>query len=153
MSMPPSLPIRIRAPDEDWPGSRRLNLGETRNNLLEQLETLPGQFGTKDGKPRDISPRSRKAADKTGAHRIANACHDDGNGAGRLLECAGTRSPLRHDDVDVEADQLRREAREGIEHPFCPSVLDDDILSFQVTEIAKALPKCLNIRIGRRPRM
>src|SRR5262249_2235128 len=141
------LPMRIRRVRDDC------YVGETRNDLLEQLETLPGQLGTKDRKPRDICPRPRKAADKTAADQIASAGHDNGDSAGCLLECSGTREPLRHDEIDIEADQLGREAREWIEHPFCPSVLDDYILSLHVTEIAKALPKCLNIKVGRRPRM
>src|SRR5262249_57074126 len=57
-----------------------------------------------------------------------------GKGAGR------TR---RHDDVDLEPDQLGRKLREAIFVPLRPAVLDGDALALDVAEIAESLAERL----------
>jgi hypothetical protein len=45
------------------------------------------------------------------------------------------------DDVDIEFDELSGETRCGIAVPLAPTVLNDNVLSFDVSELAQALPE------------
>jgi hypothetical protein len=48
-----------------------------------------------------------------------------------------------HDDVDVQPDELSREGGEAMRLAPRPSLLDGDVLSLCVTQVAQALPECL----------
>ena len=50
-----------------------------------------------------------------------------------------------HNDINLETHQLGRKAREPIELPLRISVLDGDVLSFDVAEIAQSQPNCLDV--------
>ena len=51
---------------------------------------------------------------------------------------------LRDDDVDFEMNQLGREVGEPLILPLRTSVLDDDVLALDLTELAQPLPECLD---------
>ena len=48
------------------------------------------------------------------------------------------------DHSDVQMNQFCCEGRELVEPPVRPSVLNDDVPSFLITEITKTHAKCLN---------
>ena len=48
-----------------------------------------------------------------------------------------------HDDINLEAHQLRRELRKPIELPRRISVLAGDVLSFYVATLVQSQPNCL----------
>ncbi len=48
-----------------------------------------------------------------------------------------------HDDINLERDQLSRESREPLDLPFVISVFNDDVATFDVTEVTQPLTKGL----------
>src|SRR5262249_30756512 len=78
---------------------------------------------------------TRKASNETRAYSVSTGCHDNGNRCRRALGCKGRRSPLRHENVNVEAHQLCRQFWEPIVIPFGPAELDDNIPALDVAEI------------------
>jgi hypothetical protein len=77
--------------------------------------------------------------------------HDnDWDRTGRLF---GRQRRLRYhgnNHVNMELDQLRRKISEAIKLPVRKSILDDDILSLDVTKLAQ--PALKFIVVGQRPR-
>ena len=47
----------------------------------------------------------------------------------------------RNDDVDLELHQLRRKIGKPVELSFREPILDDDVLSFDIAELAQPLPE------------
>jgi hypothetical protein len=77
-------------------------------------------------------------ADRTGV-----ACEHYWNRFGRLSGGLYLNRGWRKDDVDIRANQIGRELWQLV-GPFGPSEFDDEIISFDVAQIAQARPKCLN---------
>jgi hypothetical protein len=67
-----------------------------------------------------------------------------GDRHGRLLGRQYSRRSVGHDDVDFETNQFRGELREPLIAALCPSVLDDNVPSLHVAEIAQSGAKCLD---------
>src|SRR5262245_2585727 len=86
-----------------------------------------------------------KAFNKARLDRIdPSARHNDGNRLGRILgrqDYPGSSSC--HDDINLETHQLGRKLREPIDLSLRKSVLDGDVLSFDVAKLAQSLPNCL----------
>ena len=82
--------------------------------------------------PGDISAGTGKAGDELGPDWIATGRHDDGDRARRFFGGTSRLLALRHDDVNLELDQLGGESRESREFALCPSVLECDGLSLHV---------------------
>src|SRR5262249_5375223 len=59
-----------------------------------------------------------------------------------------SRRAMRHNDVNPDVDQLRRESREAIEPALRPTGLDYIMLAFDITQIGESLPE--QIETGRR---
>ena len=53
-----------------------------------------------------------------------------------------------NNDVYLEPDQLSRKVGEPFEFPLRPAVLDGDVLSFHVAELAEPFPESLELAIG-----
>ena len=87
--LPPSRPGggfgRLPVPEaQPIPEDRHRRRG--RDELLEQLESLPGRLYRLKAQPREVPARVSEALDDPDAHRIAGGRHDDGDRRGRLLE-------------------------------------------------------------------
>ena len=48
------------------------------------------------------------------------------------------------DDVNFETDQLGCKVRQPFEFPFCISVLNDNVFSFDIAKLAQPLAKCFD---------
>jgi len=48
---------------------------------------------------------------------------------------------LRHDDGDLQTDQLRGQVEKPFGLPLGPSVFDRDALAFRMAEVAECLPE------------
>src|SRR5262245_32491724 len=99
-----------------------------------------------------MPPRPRETGHESGLNRIRpNPCHDDRDGAGRLLGSKGRwRTTARHDDVNVQTHQLSREVGEPVELPFRIAALHDEMLTLDVAKVAQTLLEGLAIWIGAR---
>ena len=79
-----------------------------------------------------------------------------GNGFGRVLGGVGYhRAPSYHDDINLETHQLSRKLTEPLSLALRVSVLDRDVLSFYVANLAQGQPNCLGtggFREGRKRR-
>src|SRR5262249_57478644 len=78
-------------------------------------------------------PRSKK---------IANPGRYNGNGWGSLLGGLCPTRPARHDNIDVLLNEIVRQLRKSSDIALGPSVFDDYVLSFDVTESFQSFPKC-----------
>jgi hypothetical protein len=48
----------------------------------------------------------------------------------------------RDDEVDLETDEIGREARQAIAAPLCIAVLDADVLPLDPSEVTEPLSEC-----------
>src|SRR5207249_188091 len=94
-----------------------------------------------DGEPGGIRAGTREAGHVTAADRVRVTYEDDGNPRGRSLGRTGIDRSRCDDEIDLEADELVHQAGEPVESPFGPAIFDDNVLSFDPTQIAQALPK------------
>jgi hypothetical protein len=60
---------------------------------------------------------------------------------GRLLDRPQRAGPGRDDDINLKLDEVRGEHRIALGLPFCPAVLDVEILPLNPSQVAQALPK------------
>ena len=108
---------------------------EPGQQLLEQFQALPTEVRHHEAHARDVAAGSRQTGDEPAPQRVAGGCHDDWNGRGGPL---GRERPERsacHDDVDVEANQLRCEFRQPFEAILCVAVFKGDILPFDPSQL------------------
>src|SRR4029434_8392263 len=91
---------------------------------------------------------SVRLATKAALHRIRDNGHDDRDRPGCLLDSLSRLRRGRHDDVNIEPNQLGREGWEAIEPALRPSLFEGDVLSLDIAQPAQALPKCLGERRG-----
>lgn len=53
---------------------------------------------------------------------------------------------VSHDDIDSQTSKLGRQFREASVFSICPTILDDDVLAFGVTEVAQPVAKRVDPR-------
>src|SRR4029453_12350755 len=80
--------------------------------------------------------------------------HDDGDRRRGALRRFGRGCGPRHDPVNPESDQLRRESRKPFDPVLVESALDDDVLALDVPEFPQPLkessPDMSGLRAARR---
>src|SRR5712692_5495164 len=108
-----------------------------RHGLFQKLKPFCSQARAKYRQARDVSTWVREARNEAAPHRIASAGHDDGDSRRRLLGRESRGRTPGHDDVHVEPNKLGRETRESLVSPLRASLLERNVLSFHVAEIAK----------------
>ena len=111
------------------------------NALLEKLQPFACYVRTKDGVPGDVLARTSEARHKPGPHRIADPDHDNGNFRGCLLGRAGRRRAVDRDHIHRTAHEIGRDFGEPVRQPVTVTILEGDVLAFQVAEIAQPLPE------------
>ena len=62
---------------------------------------------------------------------------NNGDGIGRSLGGKSAWRARRHDDIRLDANQLRRQICEAIVVPLRPSILDGDVLAVDMAEFAE----------------
>src|SRR5262249_26483353 len=87
----------------------------------------------------DVAAGTGKAFNQACFDRVvSNARHDDRNRLGRILGRSGQYDPsCYHDDIDVETHQLGSKLGSPIGLPLRIPVIDGDVLSFYITQVAK----------------
>ena len=120
-----------------------------RESFSHEFHPFAGQLVILGCKPGGVPSRSGEARDKGERYRVGDDRHHDRDRDRRLLGSQGGLAG-RDDDVHLEADQLGREVWEPIASSLGKPVLDTDVTTFDITELAEALLKGFDKRIGRR---
>src|SRR5205085_5641486 len=124
------------------------NAREPGNGLLEQLQELDVDLGQHDGEPGDVAARPRQAGRMAGGDRVGVADEDDGDRRGRPFGRLGVDRTWYDDDIDLEPGQFLRQFAHPFRLSLRPPVLDGDVPTLYVTQVAKPLAKSLDgIRI------
>src|SRR5262249_43513422 len=79
--------------------------------------------------------------DKSAAHRIYCACHDDGNGLGRTPRCRHRRPCPQYNDIDVLAYKLGGKVGKKLEPPFCEAPFHAEVFSLHQSDLPHASQK------------
>src|SRR5262245_48871534 len=71
----------------DWIGGipEDGHAGDHGEDFLEELQLFPNEFGGHGGQSGDVATGPGEAGDEAAPHRIAHACHHDGDRRGRVL--------------------------------------------------------------------
>src|SRR5215467_9332970 len=110
---------------------------ESRNDLLEQLQLLPGHLRSEESEASDVPTRVSEAGYE--ATRLGECGDDDRYGLRNLSGSAGVEVVRRHDDVGFPSDELRGKGRDPLGSPLGGEVLDDEVLALHVPELPQAL--------------
>lgn len=127
-----------RIPEDGDPRCRR-------DDLLEEFKPLADQIPVRVRQSRNNPSRLRQAGDHTGSDWIRMHRHDDWNRLAHFLRSlfrnSGNNATVCDNDIDLEADDLRRQLGE----PFAPSsrksFLDDDVLPRHISQLSQPLPE------------
>ena len=127
--------------------------GGFRNHLPEQLDPFRVDLGDDGAHPGDVPAGSGEARDDALPTGSASPVMTTGMVRGRMLGRQGRLRPSRHDQVDLQSDELRGQARESLVAAVGRAVLDHEVLPLDVPEIAQPLPEGVEVgRIDRRRR-
>jgi hypothetical protein len=118
--------------------------GDAGQELLDELQPFPSEIRSKSAQPGDISSRPRETGDEPRSNGISRRCHHDGDRLGCALGSKGPGRTRGHDDIHLETDELRREVWERLGLAVRITVLDHDVLTFHVAEVAQPLPERLD---------
>jgi hypothetical protein len=91
--------------------------------------------------PVNVAAGTGEAADIAGLHRITVHHEHDGDRRGRSAGGCRLRRRYRNDHVDGELDELERQRRQLQELPVRITVLDRDVLTGDVAQLAQSLPE------------
>jgi hypothetical protein len=123
--------------------------GRLRHHFPQQLQFFPHQLVRDKSWSGDVASRPREAGDESGRHWISRTCENDRNLLGRSSGSLSRRhASTRHDDVDLQTDELRGKVEKPFGLPLCPSVLNRDALTFHMAELAKRLPEEIDSTLG-----
>jgi hypothetical protein len=114
---------------------------QARRDLLQQLKTLDVEIGDENRRAGDVPARSREAVGEPSHHSVAPYRHDDGDRRARSPGGKGAGRRVCHHDANLQTNQLRREVGQPIVISFGPAKLDDEVSSFDVTELAESRAK------------
>src|SRR5262249_25960931 len=117
--------------------------GELGNSVLEQLQPFTRQFRGNVGLAGDVAAGSRKAISESATDRVSYRCHNDRDCRGSVFGSQGIWSNGSNDHVNLETHQLGCERGEPIVFTFRISVFNADVFSFNPSELAQSLAKCL----------
>ena len=83
----------------------------------------------------DVPARARKTGNQPGPKRIRRHRKDDGSRLPRLLHSPNRGIAVCHDDIHLQANELRGEPGERFEPGRRIALLDDDVLAFDVPQL------------------
>jgi hypothetical protein len=117
-------------------GSVNAATRRTWGSIANEVKALAREFGGRRGQAGDVGAGPGEAFHQAGAERIAGGRHHDrGRGCGLLGGLNGRRF-RGDDDVDIETDQLGRQARQGRQSAVRRAIFDLKILPGDVAELA-----------------
>src|SRR5262249_27665381 len=125
----------LRAPDFKW-----RDLEAERPGFGLNLESLPGKIGRLDRQAGDVAAWPRETRDQAADDGIVRYCKDNGDNRCRLLYHRDGNSRCDN-DVDLQADELRRDLGVALGTSFGPAILDCDGAIIDPTEFTQSLRK------------
>ena len=75
-------------------------------SLAQDLETFGAKLCPLAGYSGDVRARSRQSGNKASGNRVARQCEDDRNTVCRLLCRQSALGPIRHNQIDLQLDEL-----------------------------------------------
>ena len=117
------------------------NAREPGNGALEQLQAFDACLRHHHRKPGDVAARPREAGHVAGGDRVRVAHEDDGDRRGRPFRRLGVDGTWYDDDIDLEPNKFLRQFAHPFWLPLRPPVLDGDVPTLHVAQVAKPLPK------------
>ena len=130
------------------------NGGDIGYKLASKLQPLRPHFDSHNGRAREIASRSVKTGNKSSLNWVATESEDDWYGCRRCFGRQWRRLTARRSNhCNLTADQLGSELRQSIVAAFCPTILDCDVLTFEIADLAQTLTKRVEDRrrLGWRP--
>ena len=112
---------------------------QTRNNLAQELESLPGSIGPLTRYAGNVAARPRQGRDEAAADRIARRREHDRDHRRGLLCCEDRRGVMRENNIDLQTDELSRDLGVALRTSFRPAVLDRDIATLKPTKFSEPL--------------
>jgi hypothetical protein len=109
---------------------------EAGDRAQQRVQQLEPHVGGDVGQAGDVAARSRERTHEAAADRVTRGPDDDRNARGGFLRRGDRRAAGRKDDVDLQRDQLGRELRQPLVVAVGGAVLDDEVLSSDVAELA-----------------
>src|SRR5206468_2966743 len=88
-----------------------------------------------------VAARPREAGHVAGSDRVRVAHEDDGDRRGRPFRRLGVDGTWYDDDIDLEPNKFLRQFAHPFWFPLRPPVLDGDVPTLHVAQVAKPLPK------------
>jgi hypothetical protein len=111
-----------------------------RQQLVQQLQSLPTQFGVQRGHACEIPARSVQAGNEPDLNRIGASDEDNGNRTGCSLG-GYRRLAVCSNHGDLAANQIGRQCRQTIIMTLGPAVFDRDVPTLGIADFSQALPK------------
>lgn len=108
-------------------------------NFLNQFQSLRALLRRDKREAGDITAGPRQADDKARSDGIADLCHNNGNGVGRVAGGLCRLGPRCHDDIYVCPDQFGRERRQAIGLSLGIAKFKEDISTFDPAQIREPL--------------
>jgi hypothetical protein len=112
-----------------------------RNRFLEELDALAARLRDERTHAGDVPARVGKAADSPGVDRVAAGGHDDRYRLCRTLGGQDGRRAGGQDEIDGDANKLRRDRRKTIRLSLRRSVLEDELTLLDIPELFQAAPQ------------
>src|SRR5438128_332907 len=116
---------------------------DRRDRLFEELDVFCAHLDQHASRARQVAARTSEARHEPAGHRVADGYEDDWNRPGRVLGRDSRRRRERHNEIDLKPDEFGRQLRQLPESAFRPSVLESDVPTLDMAELAQALPEKL----------
>lgn len=114
---------------------------DLRRRLLEELQPLHARFFEYERVARDVAAWVREVGHEAAAHGIGTGREDDRDRGGGLHGGPGRQRRVGNDEIHIEPNQLGRQTGQTVITPPSISPLDDEVLSFDITESMQIFPE------------
>src|SRR5206468_9415304 len=109
-----------------------------RNRFLEKLDALAARLREERAHAGDVPARVGKATDSPGVDRVTAGRHDDRYRLRRTLGGQDGRRAGGEDDIDGDANELRRDRGKSIRLSLRRSVLENELPLLDIPELFEA---------------
>ena len=119
-----------------------------RRHLVQKLQAFGGEIGGNKRNPSDIAAGTGEARHQTGLNRILAHRHHDRYraGCGSYQRCYVATE--REYDVGFDRNQLCRKGAQPLWLTLRITILDNEVLCFDVSQVPQTSAKCADVRFG-----
>ena len=105
-------------------------------HFLQRFEPLDDEIEHQVRRSGDIASRVRKARDNAQIDCFADVRHHNRDRLGSLFRGKGRRRPQRHDDPNLQANELIRQSPKSLRSAIGEAIFNDDVPALDITELA-----------------